>query len=280
VGEPGKNVERNTEVIAAIVAMAAALSPQIVVGLYGGLLANWLALIPAFPAILFAIRISEEMGRTKKTISWKRVWIYAPCFLVTLTLTMLFHIYTWGFVILVSLLFTLLSYFSMRKAHMANRLDSLKLVAVLVGIIIASIATDIAKSSLSSVSSGLAADSFLASRSFELGNYNARWEILGFTLEAYVGGFLYPGVMMLALLWVFKGSYMRGFERIIFSMLFVLTVPLLFGTTVIQARLLYVVPLFVPAILSLYNVRGDRDLACTIDVGRLYHLQDNLSGES
>jgi len=32
-----------------------------------------------------------------------------------------------------------------------------------------------------------------------------------------------------------------------------LAIPLLFGTNVIQARILYVIPLFVPAVLAFYN---------------------------
>jgi hypothetical protein len=263
-----KSVKQNTQIIAVIVAMAAALSPQIVVGLYGGFLANWLALIPGFLAILLAVRIADEMGKVRnQDISRKHIAIYASCFFATLTLAMLFHVYTWGFVILVSILFAFFSYFSMRKVRIVTKRDALKMVAVLVGVIVASIVTDIAKSFLFSTSSGLVEDTFLAGRTFDLGNFSSRWEILGFTLEAYVGGFLsHPGVMMLAFFWVSKGSYTRGFERIIFSMLFVLTVPLLFGNTVIQARLLYMVPLFIPAIFAACNMHREKGLASKIAI--------------
>jgi hypothetical protein len=259
----GKNAKQNKVIIAALVAMGAALSPQIVVGIYGGFLANWLALIPGFLAFLFATRISDEAVRMKeKAGSRKNLTVYAACFFATLTLAMLFHVYTWGFVILVSLLFAFFSYFSMRKTRLVTKRDALAVMAVLVGVIVASIVSDVAKSFYFATNSGLTADSFLAGRSFEVGNFNSRWETLDFTLKAYVGGFLsHPGIMLLALAWALKSSYHRGFERIVLSIMFVLSVPLLFGTTVIQARLLYVVPLFIPAVLSIFNMREEKSTA-------------------
>lgn len=260
VHEIGKNAKRNKEIIAAIAAMGAALSPQIVVGVYGGFLANWLALIPGFLAMLFAIRISDEAARIRNSgSSWKRLMVYVLCFFATLTLTMLFHIYTWGFVILVSLLFTFFSYFSTRKSHSVTRRDALKIMAVLVGVIVASIVTDIAKSSYFSVTSGFARDTFLAGSSFALENFNSKWETIDFTLTSYVGGYLsHPGLLLLALFWAFKAGYFRGFERLIFTMLFILTIPMLFGTSEIQARLFYLVPLFIPAVLAVYGMRGEK----------------------
>ena len=158
----------------------------------------------------------------------------------------------------------------MRKAGMVTKRNALAVVAVLVGVIAASIITDVAKSAYFSTSSGLTADSFLAGRSFELGNFNSKWEALDFTLKAYVGGFLsHPGILMLALVWALKSSHHRGFERMILSMMFVLSVPLLFGTTVIQARLLYVVPFFIPAVLSVLNMRGVKGIASWVAITAL-----------
>ena len=65
--------------------------------------------------------------------------------------------------------------------------------------------------------------------------------------------------MALALLWVFRSSYLKAFDRLLLSMLFLLAVPMLFGSSDIQARVFYVVPLFVPALLSLNSVRRDNN---------------------
>jgi|GEM_PF-2091067 len=254
------NGVRKKEKIAAIVAVTAALSPQIVVGVYGGFLANWLALIPGFLALLFAARISDYAPRVRNNGSgWKWAAIHLLCFFATLTLTMLFHVYTWGFVVLVSLMFAFFSYYSMRKSNAATRGDALKIMGVLVGVIVVSIATDVAKSSYFSVTSGFARDTFLAESSFRLENFNSKWETIDFTLTSYVGGYLsHPGLLLLALIWVSKANYFRAFDRLIFSILFVLTIPILFGTSEIQARLFYLVPLFVPAVLALYELQGEK----------------------
>ncbi|MGI0013760.1 MAG: hypothetical protein ACREBU_10010, partial [Nitrososphaera sp.] len=178
------------------------------------------------------------------------------CLFAALALTMLFHIYTWGYIILVLSLFTCISYFSLQRSRSVRKAELLKVTAVLVCVILASIFTDYAKSSYFGVSTGLSRDSLVAGSSFDLTNFNSRWETLDFTLGAYVGGFLSnPVIIMLALIWALKGSYLRGFDRVLFSAIFILSIPILFGTSVIQARLLYVVPLFVPAFLTLISSR-------------------------
>ncbi|MGH9879597.1 MAG: hypothetical protein ACRD5H_18365, partial [Nitrososphaerales archaeon] len=230
--------------IAAVVAIAAAISPQIAVGLYAGFLANWLALIPAFFAMLFAVRISDEVASSEGERKSLRITTYSVCLFAALALTMLFHIYTWGYIILVLSLFTCISYFSLQRSRSVRKAELLKVTAVLVCVILASIFTDYAKSSYFGVSTGLSRDSLVAGSSFDLTNFNSRWETLDFTLGAYVGGFLSnPVIIMLALIWALKRSYLRGFDRVLFSAIFILSIPILFGTTVIQARLLYVVPL-------------------------------------
>jgi hypothetical protein len=61
--------------------------------------------------------------------------------------------------------------------------------------------------------------------------------------------------MALALLWVFRSSYQKAFDRLLLSMIFLLAIPILFGSSDIQARVFYVVPLFIPALLSLNSLR-------------------------
>jgi hypothetical protein len=249
----------NKRTISSVVAVVAAISPQIVVGLYGGFLANWLALIPALISMLLAIRISDEFHKmTDAKGSSKRLVAYSLAFYAALTLVMLFHVYTWGYVILVTVLFIFISYFGLRSIHI-RKVQLIKVMAILSAVVVASILTDYAKSSYFGVSTGISRDSFVAGSSFDLANFNSRWETLDFTLGAYVGGFLSnPIIMMLALIWTFKNSYLRGFDRLVFASLFILTIPILFGTIVIQARILYLVPLYIPAIMILLAQKRDK----------------------
>jgi hypothetical protein len=241
-------------IVASTVAMAAALSPQIVVGLYAGILANWLALIPSLFSIVVAVRISEYAK--SRELDWRKLSASAAVLLALLTLANLFHVYTWGYLVLALGLFTILSFVVMRKSGSVNRHILLKVSVVLGCVIVASVAADYAKSSLFSVTSGLSQESILAGNTLSPTNFLSRWEALDFTFSSYVGGFLSnPVIMALALLWVFRSSYQKAFDRLLLSMIFLLAIPILFGSSDIQARVFYVVPLFIPALLSLNSLR-------------------------
>jgi hypothetical protein len=242
---------------AATVAMIAALSPQIVIGLYAGLLSNWVALIPALFAMLFVIKIINHVERfTFHQASQFPLVFYALGFFACLSLTMLLHIYTWGFVILATILFTGISYISLRNSHFVIRRKLLEVIAILATVVLASIIADYAKSSYFAVSSGLSRDSFVAGGSFNLENFHFRWENLDFTLRTYLGGSLTnPVLLVLALVWLFRANYVNGFDRMLYSMFFILVIPILFGNSGIQARILYVIPLFIPSIAATVSGR-------------------------
>ena len=247
-------VQGRKGIVASTVAVAAAMSPQIVVGLYAGILANWLALIPAFFSIVVAVKISEYAKG--KDLDWRKLSAGAAALFALLTLIDLFHIYTWGYLVLALAVFIAISFVVLRKSASVDRRVLLKVTVVLGGVIVASVAADYAKSSLFSVTSGLSQESILAGNTLSPANFLSRWEALDFTFSSYVGGFLSnPVIMALALLWVFRSSYQKAFDRILLSMIFLLTVPILFGSSDIQARVFYVVPLFIPALLSLNSLR-------------------------
>ena len=125
--------------LAAIVAIIAAMSPQIVVGVYAGILANWLALIPALFSMLLLIRTLElAKDFTGTRDNWKRLSAYSLSLFGTLSLTMLFHTYTWGYLVLVAL-YVLISYFVLRKSGIQKR-TLLKVIAVIALVVIATVA--------------------------------------------------------------------------------------------------------------------------------------------
>lgn len=241
-------------IVASTVAIAAAMSPQIVVGLYAGILANWLALIPALFSIVIAVKIAEYAK--SKDLDWRKLSASAAALFGLLTLVDLFHVYTWGYLVLALAVFTAISFVVLRKSASVDRRVLSKVSVILGCVIVASIAADYAKSSLFSVTSGLSQESILAGNTLSPANFLSRWEALDFTFSSYVGGFLSnPVIMALALLWVFRSNYQKAFDRFLLSMIFLLTVPILFGSSDIQARVFYVVPLFIPALLSLSSLR-------------------------
>jgi hypothetical protein len=247
-------VKGRNSVVASTVAIAAAMSPQIVVGLYAGILANWLALIPGLFSVVMAVKISEHTKN--KDLDWRKLSASAAALFALLIITNLFHVYTWGYLVLALVLFTVISFVVLRKSASIDRRILLKICFILGSVIVASVAADYIKSSIFSVNSGLSQESILAGNTLSPANFLSRWEALGFTFSSYVGGFLSnPVIMALALLWVFRSSYLKAFDRLLLSMIFLLSVPILFGSSDIQARVFYVVPLFIPALLSLNSLR-------------------------
>jgi hypothetical protein len=63
---------------------------------------------------------------------------------------------------------------------------------------------------------------------------------------------------MLALIWALKNNYLRSFDRLVFATLLIFAIPILFGTTVIQARVLYLIPLYIPAVMVLLDQKRDK----------------------
>ncbi|HEY8139626.1 MAG TPA: hypothetical protein VIE86_00920 [Nitrososphaera sp.] len=251
-------IQGRKSIVASTVAVAAAMSPQIVVGLYAGILANWLALIPALFSIVVAVKISEHAK--SKDLDWRKLSASAAVLFALLALTNLFHVYTWGYLVLALGLFAVISFVVMRKSASVDRRVLLKVSVILGSVIVASVAADYAKSSFLSVTSGLSQESILAGNTLSPTNFLSRWEALDFTFSSYVGGFLSnPVIMALALLWVFRSSYQKAFDRLLLSMIFLLAVPILFGSSDIQARVFYVVPLFIPALLSLNSLRQNNN---------------------
>lgn len=146
-------IQGRKSIVASTVAIAAAMSPQIVVGLYAGILANWLALIPALFSIVLAVKISEYAK--SKDLDWRKLSASAAALFALLTLTDLFHVYTWGYLVLALALFTIISFVVLRKSASVDRRVLLKVSLILGAVIVASVAADYAKSSLFSVTSGL-----------------------------------------------------------------------------------------------------------------------------
>lgn len=254
-GWSGRNGESKR--FASIVAIIAAVSPTVVVGMYAGFLANWLAMGPALLSILLVVR-TMDLARdfTGSPADLKRLALYAIALFATLSLTMLFHVYTWGYLIVASGLFALISFIAIRRFYHVRTTTILKVTLIIGAVIAASVVTDLTRSAYFATKSGLARDTIYSGSVLNLGNFATRWENVSNTTANYVGGFLAnPIILMLALFWVFKMRFSGGLDRFLVGMMFLLAIPILFGTTEIQARLLYVVPLFITAVLSLGFLR-------------------------
>jgi hypothetical protein len=228
-------------VFAALAALFTAFSPQIIVGEYAGLLANWLALVAGYPALLFLIKTWDSDGRYQLAL-------YSACLFATLLLVMLFHLYIWLHLLAVTAIFCALSYIFSKGSNSKVKVLSIVLVVA------ACFAFDYGRSQFFDSPQLARSDSVVGENIQSAPERGSRWDQLHFTLGTYVGGFLSSPVLFLpALAWVVaKGDLRNGLDRTLISMLFLLALPVLVGNVDFQTRVLHNTPMQIPAVLSLY----------------------------
>ncbi len=242
----GPRNDRSVSMFAALAALVTAFSPQVVVGQYAGLLANWLGLVAGFFALFFMIRAWESSDR-------RGLAMYSTCLLATLLLVMLFHLYTWSHLVVVTLVFCGISYAFSRKKTGNPEMKLLVLILVAA----TSFAIDYGRSLYFGTEPLAGSDSVLI-RNVLAEDPSSRWDQLYYTLGTNVGGFLSnPVLFLLALVWLTtKFEMTKGLDRVLIAMFFIITLPLLLGTVEFQTRVLHNTPVQIPAILAVYSLGG------------------------
>lgn len=238
--------------MAIIVGFTTVFSPQIVVGMYAGLLANWLAIIAGFVALLFLTRLWENSASRLSTML-----LNASCLAGMMTLIMLFHAYSFWYFSVVFGVFALVSFLYTRNQAGKTILKScIILMALTPGILL-----DFSKPLFSDISPGLETQGAMVQKQFSLSNFNVRLENLSETVQTYVGGYLAaPLIWLLVLAWILKSRSATSLDRLILSMLFITAIPLLFGSVEFQTRIIYNTPMQIPAALVLLNHKNDNAL--------------------
>jgi len=232
------------KVFASIGAVLAIFSPQIVVGEYAGLLANWIALTVAYFAFYLMISGWESVDR-------KNLFVSSGALFAVLLVTMLIHLYTWAHLLAVVVLFASLSYLLSRKTVSAPRTKLLIMIAV----VLVSFTVDYGRSLYFGTPAATEGGSALASN-MEAHDPSSRWDRLYITLGSYVGGFLSnPALFLLALVWVVR-SKQNGLSILMLSMLIMLSVPVAVGSVEFQTRVLYNTPIHVAAVMALMWTGG------------------------
>ena len=232
------------KVFAAIGSVLAIFSPQIVVGEYAGLLANWIALTVAYFAFYLMIRGWESADRRNMYVSFGALF-------AILLVTMLIHLYTWAHLLAVCVLFAGLSFLLFRKSVSDPKIKALLMIAI----VAASFSIDYGRSLYFSTPAAAEGDSALASN-IEARDPSSRWDRLYVTLGSYVGGFLSnPTLFLLALVWIVR-SKSSGLSILMLSMIFMLSVPVAIGSVEFQTRVLYNTPIHIAAVMALMWTGG------------------------
>lgn len=225
--------------MAAVVSILVPVSTTVIVGIYAGFYANWIAIIFSFVAFAFLIKYLES-----------RRLRHLLLMLGFLTAVLYAHNYTWSYVVSALVLFTII-YAVMHRKEKPVRL------LLLLGLAIASsIAIDAAKTFLLANDSGIDKEYTAVSTQLTAEDFARRWTNLNYVFTVFLGGF-YTNVVfyVLALAWIIGAPY-RGnnMNLIIMVMIFVGTIAIFAGVYSVQARVIWNMPVYVPAGLILYQL--------------------------
>ena len=238
----------NDRMIASIVALFTPFSYHFVVGIYAGFFANWLALIAMY-ATLICLLLYIKGERTLHLLS----------IFLCLVLVMLLHVYTWVYLIAGLILFTIISIILKLTSRddVVNReinINTRKVIIIrkellLMLIIVASIVTDVVRAEALQISNGIERDIRIAEQGVGYEQFLARWGNLKYTFTTYVGGyFTNLPLLLLVLIWISRASIRNDRERILLSLIYVGSLAIIFGDSVVQTRIFYNLPLHVAGI--------------------------------
>jgi len=223
----------SNETIALLSSFLTAISFQALIGIYGGLYSNWLALILGYSSFVFLLRFLKKPTSINYLV-----------FSVLFFLMMLSHIYTWTFFAFFIAIFLIVSY----RLKMFER----KRLALVFLIIVISIAFDVGKSIMTDTPFGIERDVSFANTRESSENLFSTWSNLSQASLVYLAGifgnFL---ILSLCIYWLLR-SHLREMPNLFIAIFFsIAIIPILLGDEVIQSRVLYNIPFQIPAAMGL-----------------------------
>lgn len=218
---------------AVTVAAITAMSFPIVVGIYGGFYANWIANIFSIFSLTFLLRYWDG-NRSRSTML---------LFSLFSVLALLTHTYTWILSLSMIAIFVVFS-----LADYRVRKESISKILVIFLIIFGIFSIQIFRSMIGPAEL-LHQETEIADERFGLENYGSRWGNLRYAFGVFVGGFLTNILLIaLALAWIFlRADHRVPFDRFIICTLFLILVPFIVGDFTMQSRIMYNSLVTIPA---------------------------------
>jgi len=224
----------SNDTVSLLASFLTAVSFQTLIGIYGGLYSNLLALIFGYFSIVFLLRFLKRPSG-----------INYLAFSVLLFLMMLSHIYTWTILTLFFSIFLIVTW----RLKMFER----KTIALVFLIIVASAAFDSGKSIMTDAYSGIGRDVGLAINTASYLNLFSIWPNLSQTIFVFLGGifgnFL---IFSLCIYWLLRSNFRKMPNLFIAIFISIGILPILFGGEIIQSRVLFNIPFQIPAAVGLF----------------------------
>jgi hypothetical protein len=213
-----------------------AVSSQVMIGMYAGFYATWIALVFGYLSLLFVLRYLNK--EDKKNLVWLSISMVALLFS---------HVYSWTLITIFLIVFLLVL-----KWKRIYESRSIKIVLI---IVVGVFFIDLVRSYLIGQSSGIERDAVLA-ESFKFGfsQLGAAWSNIVRTVEVHLGGiFGNIVVLSLALYCAITLKYKSLCHGVPICGNFT---PI--GDKIVQSRVLYDIPFQIPAALALTNIFASR----------------------
>jgi hypothetical protein len=223
--------------IALFACFAAAISFQVVIGMYAGLFANWIALLPSYISLVYMLRFLKTSHRMDLYL-----------FGIFLVILLFMHIYTWTIMMIFVFLFAIILWIKKKYSSSLLKLIFVTLVIV-VGI-------DVVRGLTTGSTLGLTRDLVLAETTgYGFAGFDEKWNNLVHTTQVFKAG-IFGNVIFLLL--AFYGLMLIRYKNVvdIFLLLFasISILPFFFGDKIILSRVLYDIPFQIPVGLAMTNI--------------------------
>jgi hypothetical protein len=249
-----RELTRN-DAVSLFAAFLTAISYHVLIGIYAGFYANWIALIFGSLSLAFLFRFLRSHDK-------RNLVLYG----VLATLMLFSHVYTWSIFTIVSAIFLIIltkfnSLVHVNGSSLTGGKDEQrrkrKQSALLLLVVLAcTVAIDVGRTVLTGSSSGIEGDLELGERLAGPEQFALRWNNLTYTTMVYVGG-LFANFLILGLgiYWLVRSDLWKMQDIFIIIFLSIGILPFLFGEWIIQTRVFYNIPFQIPAALGLMYLR-------------------------
>jgi hypothetical protein len=213
------------------------VSYQITVGIYGGLYANWFSLVLGFFSLTYLLKYLKKRGKHCLVI-----------FSIIFICLFLSHSVSWTIFTLVIIIYLI----SLLFLDSRNRAKFLPVILI----ILLTISIDIGKQVLFD-SSGIKIDLELANQENSgISQISRLWTNLTDTTQIFLGGLLGNSVFYIfAIYWICVSNIRKRGDLLLLIYLAIMTLPIFFGTSEIQSRVLYEIPVQIPAAIALSLIK-------------------------
>lgn len=225
----------SSELTALLAAFLTSISFHVLVGIYAGSYANWIALIFGYLSMMFMLRFLRNKNK-------KNIFL----FVILNVITLFTHSYTWTILTMFMGLFLLVTL----KFNYYNKRNIIILLVVLGSTILFDVVRMTVTGSFSGISYGLSPP--FGELKFGPDQFVTRWSSVIDTTQNYYGSLFANSIIYaLGLYWLLQSRFKDASTIFLISILSVGIIPLFFGNWIVQSRVFYDIPFQIPAAIGL-----------------------------